>query len=978
MSMARSSGRRAAARRVRFLLIACSGLFVASPLSIHSQSRIESFRLASDSPLATDGTLVYGVADDHRTLLVSPGASSPWQPMALRPSPGRISGLAWIRDGLYVADEASRAIYRVPDVERSSVQMRLVGSPARPATVVVQGPPLVRPGSLAFVGGRLLIADRGANAVFHLDPQGDRRLDVLARGLPDGAIYLAVDKGVVAITSPDAGEIRQPAPFESGFTQKGPAPMEFSIWRTRVAADPVPESASQKRLPAGVARSIQRPGAAILARGSLFMVDEGAGWVCVALRQQQRWTKLAPATPVAKPAGLLPLGDTLLVLDGDRGVLERWPLPVPTDVDLGREIRPALEALYSRLFERRALATRRVAWRGTLDQTLKEEGLGEMPRGSKLPSIVCALNPGVCVQDQWRPPVEGRIVVPDVPIDRVVDLATLDTAELGDGRTLGDEVNRRIVSPTFHDYRSGAELIELNASRLSALQKAPTYGKQKWGPYDANTILALGQKDFPPGFSLTVPTEKARALVALPRLLLRDDSWLTDIRLISPSFSWTPLEETEAKAYAIDPQPPPGPAPSPAPCDMNALQQERAELVKTIHHTLPPNLGTVKVGVLEVGGIDVQHPAFGGPNVAFSFISTPPTPAPAVTDPPTCASASTADDHGTSVAGLIASRQAGLVGFAPNVQIVPLRSTDDVVGDELFAAFRDRKVRIFNLSLHYREKLVKNIRRRIHELDALFIVAAGNDPTDQKPVCESIDPYPAYPVCEGERPNVLVVAGTTFQGNALIDPTVNPPAAGSNWNENVVQIAAPGTGYHAPTRNNGYAPVSGTSFAAPLVTATAAILFAEGVTDPWLIKQRIIATADQKVNLLGKVFGAGLLNVERAVTAPQFAILTKGTTTKRVDLQLGPQTNAISISWAGGSRTLPLANVRRLTKNQAGGTYRIIYLDDVTNRLIVQTEVDRGNWAVRYQVVDAGTGAVAPAIVSDQIENYDDYVGPVS
>jgi hypothetical protein len=150
------------------------------------------------------------------------------------------------------------------------------------------------------------------------------------------------------------------------------------------------------------------------------------------------------------------------------------------------------------------------------------------------------------------------------------------------------------------------------------------------------------------------------------------------------------------------------------------------------------------------------------------------------------------------------------------------------------------------------------------------------------------------------------------------------------------------------------------------------------VTDPWLIKQRIIATADQKVNLLGKVFGAGLLNVERAVTAPQFAILTKGATTKRVDLQLDPQTNAISISWAGGSRTLPLANIRRLTKNQAGGTYRIIYLDDVTNRLIVQTEIDRGTWAVKYQVVDANTGAVAPAIVADQIENYDDYVGPVS
>jgi hypothetical protein len=964
--------------RFRLLLLTAVGLVLASPLSLHSQSRFETFRLAPDSPLATDGSLVYGVADDHRTLLVSPGASNSWQPMPIKPTPGRITGLAWIRDGLYVADEVSRAIYRVPDLERSAVQMRQVGSPARPASVVVQGPPLARPGSLAFAGGRLLVADRGANAVFHLDPQAaDRRLEVLVRGLPDGAIYLAVDRGVLAITSPEAGEIRQPTPFGGGFAQKAPAPMEFSVWRTRVAADPVPESASQKRVPAGVARSIQRPGAAVLARGSLYMVDEGAGWVCVALRQQ-RWAKLAPATPVPRPTGLLTLGDALLVLNGDRGTLEPWPLPVPTDVDLGREIRPALEALYSRLFERRALPTRRVAWQGALDRTLTQEGMGDAPPGSKLASLVCALNPGVCAQDQWRMAVDGKILVPDVPVDRVVDLATIETAELADGRTLGDEVSRRIVSPDFQDYRSGAELMELNASRLSALQKAPTYGKQGWGPYDATNILSLRQKDFPPGFTLTLPTEKQRALVALPRPLLRDDSWLSDLRLISPGFTWTPLEEVEAKAYATDPQPPPSPAPSPAPCDMTALKKERGDLGKTIHHVLPANLPTVKVGVLEVGNIDVQHPAFGGANVGFSFISTPPSPAPPVTDPPTCADATRDEDHGTAVAGLIASRQDGVAGFAPNVQIVPLRSTDDVVGDELFAAFRDRKVRIFNLSLHYREKLVRNIRRRIHELDALFVVAAGNDPTDQKPVCESIDPYPAYPVCEGDRPNVLVVAGTTLQGNALIDPTVNPPAAGSNWNENVVQIAAPGTGYHAPIRNNGYAPVSGTSFAAPIVTATAALLFAEGVTDPWLIKQRIIATADQKVNLLGKVFGAGLLNVERAVTAPQFAILTKGTATKRVDLQLGPQSNAISISWAGGSRTLPLANVRRLTKNQAGGTYRIVYLDDVTNRLIVQQEIDSGNWSFKYQVVDAGTGAVAPAMVSDQIENYDDYVGPVS
>ncbi len=965
----------------RWLLgLALAALTLARPTAIQSQSRIEVFKLAPDSPLATDGSSVFGVADDRRTLLVNPGGTTGWQALAVRPAPKQISGLAWCREGLYLADETSGTVYRLPEPDRPTAQVR-PGKTAlvRSATVFFQGPPLQRPGRLAFAGGLLLVADRGARAVFQIDIYGDRKPQELAGGLPAGPIHVAADRGAVAITSPESGQIRQPAPFEARVAQKGPAPVQFSVWDTRSPAPPQHESGSPQRVPAAVSRPIEKPGAVILTRGSLYVVDEATGSVYVALRQEARWTRVAPATPVSKPTSLLYLGDSLLVLDADRGVLDRWPLPIPTEVDLGRVIRPALEGLYASLFNRRALATRRVAWRGSLDETLAQERVWDAPASPRVATVVCSLNPGSCAQGQWRTPAPSHVVVPDVPIESVVDLATLETREL-EGRTLGEEVDRRIVSPAFHDYRDGSELMELNASRLTAVHRTPTYGKQRWGPYDAANIRNLRQGDFPPGFSLTVPTEKQRALVALPRTLLREDGWLSEIRLVSPGFNWIALEETEAKAYGALPQPPPSPAPSPSPCDMAALKREREDLAKTIHQSLPSGLGAVKVGVVEDRPIDFHHPAFGGPNVAFSFISAPPTPAPAITAPPTCQASTTLEDHATAVAGLIASRavQDGLAGIAPNVQIVPLRSTDDDVGRELLAAFRDRKVRIFNLSLHYEKKLVTNIRQRINELDALFVVAAGNDPTDQRPVCESVYPYPAYPVCEGERTNVLVVAATNAQGDGLIEKTVSPPAPGSNWNERVVQIAAPGTGYHAPTWNNGYAPVRGTSFAAPLVTATAAILFAQGVTDPWLIKQRIIATADQKDNLIGKVFGAGLLNVQRAVTAPQHAVLTKGPATRRVELQLDPQSNVITINWAGGSRTLPLANVRRLTKNITGQSYRIVYLDDVTNRLIVQPEIDRGSWPFKHQVVDAATGAPTGGFVADQLENYDDYVGPVS
>jgi subtilisin family serine protease len=797
---------------------------------------------------------------------------------------------------------------------------------------------------------------------------------VLVDKLPPGPIHVAADRRAVAITSPEAGQVRLPAPFEGSVMQKGGSSVTFTVWDTRAAGGASPERLPQKRVPADVLRPILRPGDALLSRGSLFLVDEATASVYVALKEQSRWTRVAPGNPVARPAALLAVSESLLVLDGQEGVLSRWPLPVPTDVDMGRDIRSALEGLYAGLFERRALATRPVRWRGTLDQTLAEEKVWEGAPSSKVASVVCGLNPESCRQGRWQTPTQ--VLVPDVPTERVVDLETIDTAEL-EGRTLGEELNRRIVSPTFQEYRTAEELLELNASRLNALHRESTYGKQRYGPYSGSNILNLAKGDFPQGFNLTMPTEKQRALVALPRAHLREDGWLNEIRLASPGFNWVPLEETEAKANATDPQPPPSPAPPPPPCDMAELRREREELAKTINAALPPNLAKVKVGVLEDSGIDFHHPAFGGANVAFSFIAATPSPPPPTTAPPTCATATTADDHGTAVAGLIASREASLAGFAPHVQIVPLGASDEAVGQDLFQAWRDQKVRIFNLSLHYDKKLVTNIRQKINELDALFVVAAGNDATDQKQVCESAaQPYPAYPVCEGERKNVLVVAATTLQGDALIDQTTTPRAGGSNWNPNVVQIAAPGMGYHAPTRNNGYAPVRGTSFATPLVTATAALLFAQGVKEPALIKQRIIATSDPKIGLLGKVFAAGLLNVQRAVTAPQNAVLSRGDITKRVDLLLEAQTNAISIKWSGGSRTLPLANVRRLTKNLNGQSYRIIYLDDVTGKLIVQ-EIDPGSWPVKYQALDtAGQATGNP--VSDQLENYDDYVGPIT
>lgn len=302
--------------------------------------------------------------------------------------------------------------------------------------------------------------------------------------------------------------------------------------------------------------------------------------------------------------------------------------------------------------------------------------------------------------------------------------------------------------------------------------------------------------------------------------------------------------------------------------------------------------------------------------------------------------------------------------------LVPLPRDDPGIGDAVRNAFL-AGVRIFNLSLHFGDGLPVRLRQSINQFEeALFVVAAGNDATSGHPICESLRPYPAYPVCEGYRRNVLVVAATNLNGDALLSEKNNEP--GSNWNETLVHVAAPGEGFYAGGLERSYVPVRGTSFAAPLVTATAALLYAQGILDPWLIKQRIIATAKVETNLLGRVRGAGLLDVGRAVSFPTKAALTdNANATTYVELVPGDR---IEIEWARGARALPVEQVRRLTRMV--GEFRIVYLDDVTNTLVIQEGIQPGTWRFKYRALDAN-GVATPGVRTGNLENFKDYVGPL-
>src|SRR5439155_10125381 len=159
-----------------------------------------------------------------------------------------------------------------------------------------------------------------------------------------------------------------------------------------------------------------------------------------------------------------------------------------------------------------------------------------------------------------------------------------------------------------------------------------------------------------------------------------------------------------------------------------------------------------------------------------------------------------ASDHGTMIAGLIAARQTQFQGrgLAPNSLLVFLHNDDAAIGNDLRRAFL-RQVRIFNISAHYGAIVPGNLQQYISQYQtALFVVAAGNDVKPGETTKEVCNQFSVFPVCWGDRRNVLVVTATTRDGAQLRQPVTGPPMLpGANWSPKFVHVAAPGEGFHA-------------------------------------------------------------------------------------------------------------------------------------------------------------------------------------
>jgi subtilisin family serine protease len=221
--------------------------------------------------------------------------------------------------------------------------------------------------------------------------------------------------------------------------------------------------------------------------------------------------------------------------------------------------------------------------------------------------------------------------------------------------------------------------------------------------------------------------------------------------------------------------------------------------------------------------------------------------------------------HGTHVAGIVAATAdngIGVAGAAPRARVLALQAlgADGTGRISAVAAAEERAAglgaRVVNLSLGADgPSAVEREVIRAHPR-TLFVAAAGNDGRD-------VDATPTYP-CAYDEPNVLCVGAAGRDGR---------PAPFSNVGARTVDLFAPGTDIASTWPGARYATADGTSMAAPLAAAAAALVLERrpGLTGAEL-RGALVAASARTAAHEGRAVG-GLLDVARAlgVAAPPVA-----------------------------------------------------------------------------------------------------------
>ena len=235
------------------------------------------------------------------------------------------------------------------------------------------------------------------------------------------------------------------------------------------------------------------------------------------------------------------------------------------------------------------------------------------------------------------------------------------------------------------------------------------------------------------------------------------------------------------------------------------------------------------------------------------------------------------DSHGTHGAGTIAAHADNGIGIAgivrsDHVKVMAVKALGGWDGSGSTASIiraiqyaEANGARICNLSLGS-SRNDPALYRTIAASDMLFVVAAGNDGAD-------LELAPSYPASY-HLDNLITVANLRYDGN--LDPT-------SSYGASSVDLAAPGTHILSTTPGNSYSYMTGTSMAAPMVSAAAAMLYSQ-FPDATLadVKDILLSSVQKLDSLTGLTATGGMLDLGAAMASG--AAAQKGRTWTEPDL----------------------------------------------------------------------------------------------
>jgi subtilisin family serine protease len=211
--------------------------------------------------------------------------------------------------------------------------------------------------------------------------------------------------------------------------------------------------------------------------------------------------------------------------------------------------------------------------------------------------------------------------------------------------------------------------------------------------------------------------------------------------------------------------------------------------------------------------------------------------------------------HGTIVAGAAAAETnnfTGIAGAAPNIRILNVRAfdpsgygeEDDAAAAILYAVQMGAKVINMSFGDNSFSYVLRDVIRYAYSRNVVLIASSGNSGTDQ----------PHYPSGYSE----VVSVGNSTENDFV--------SSSSNWGSSL-DLVAPGTFIQTTAMKNSYTNASGTSLAAPFVSAAAALILSRENYTNDEVRQILKSTSDD-INTPGwdSKSGAGRLNMLRALS----------------------------------------------------------------------------------------------------------------